>query len=251
MSSSTFAIPEHSLVLVTGANGFVGSHTAREFLKRGFRVRGTVRDLSRAAWLVNDVLKSYADIGDFELVEVKDFTAEHAFDEAVKGVSAIAHIATVTSFDPNPHNVVPQTVAGVVSLLKAALKQPEVKEFVFTSSIVAAALPAPGVVTHVDENSWNEAALELAWAPPPYTADRGMIVYMASKVEAEKALWEFGKRERPHFNLNIVSPAAILGEPLHATHIDGPAAWAKWLYEGELERLTSVASREFITKMLA
>ena len=37
------------LVLVTGATGFVGKWTVIELLKRGYAVRGTIRDNSRAA----------------------------------------------------------------------------------------------------------------------------------------------------------------------------------------------------------
>ena len=35
-------------VLVTGASGFIGSHTVLEFLNNGYEVRGSIRDLARA-----------------------------------------------------------------------------------------------------------------------------------------------------------------------------------------------------------
>jgi nucleoside-diphosphate-sugar epimerase len=41
------AIPKGSLVLVTGVNGFIGSHVADQFLAAGYRVRGTARDLRK------------------------------------------------------------------------------------------------------------------------------------------------------------------------------------------------------------
>jgi nucleoside-diphosphate-sugar epimerase len=39
----------NELVLVTGGSGFVGSHTIAQLLHGGFRVRTTVRNLSRAS----------------------------------------------------------------------------------------------------------------------------------------------------------------------------------------------------------
>lgn len=45
MSSSTSTSP---IVLVTGANGFVGAHVTLAFLKAGWRVRGTTRSQDKA-----------------------------------------------------------------------------------------------------------------------------------------------------------------------------------------------------------
>jgi nucleoside-diphosphate-sugar epimerase len=112
MAESLTTIPKGSWVLVTGANGFVASHVVQQFLKRGYKVRGTVRDVGKSAWLVHDVFKSYADNGDFELVSVPDLGARNAFDDSVKGMSAIIHVASITSFSPDPNEVIPQTIAG-------------------------------------------------------------------------------------------------------------------------------------------
>ena len=226
-------IPKGSWVLVTGVTGYVASQVAKAFLERGYKVRGTVRDLKRAAWLVDDVFKTYASRGDFELSLVPDMAADHAFDTAVKGVSAVAHVASITTWDTDPNKVIPQTVRGAVSVLEAAQREPSVREFVYTSSIVAAAIPAPGDTTHVTRDTWNEAAVQLAWAPPPYEQNRGEIVYMASKTEAEKAVWKFVEEKKPHFTVNSVAPSTIMGEPLHKSHIESSASWLKLLYDGK------------------
>lgn len=215
MSSPTTAIPDGSRILVTGATGFVGSHVVKQLLQRGYKVRGTVRDLTQATWLVRDQFKKYVESGKFELVAVPDLAVEGAFDEAVKGVSAIIHIATIVTFDPNPNNVIPQAVAGVKSILKAAAQEPSVKRFVFTSSIVAARIPMVGDDTRVVRDTWNDAAVQAAWAPPPYEASRGMYTYAASKVAAEKELWKFVDEQKPHFAVNVIAPSGITGEPLH------------------------------------
>ena len=238
MSSPATTIPVGSWVLVTGATGFVASHVTRQFLKRGYKVRGTVRDLTQASWLVDDGhFKSYAENGDLELVVVPDLAADGAFDQAVKGVSAIAHIATIATFDPNPNNVVPPTVAGVTSILKAAAKEESVREIVFTSSIMAAILPLAGDDTRVDRNTWNEAAVQAAWAPPPYEPSRSMLTYAASKVAAEKEVWKFVEENKPHYTVNVICPSGITGEPLHKRHAEPPTHWVTTVFKGDTASL--------------
>lgn len=70
------------------------------------------------------------------------------------------------------------TIAGVTNLLEAATKEPSVREFVLTSSLVSATIPIPGNTTRVEKDTWNDVVLELAWAPPPYEPERGGIVYV-------------------------------------------------------------------------
>lgn len=242
MVEPTAHIPKGSWVLVTGVNGFVASHVAREFLRRGYKVRGTVRDVEKSSWLVQDVFKSYTDDGNFELVVVPDLAVENAFDDAVKGVSAVAHVATITSMSPNPHEVIPQAIAGTNSIMHAALKEPSVKTFVFTSSVNAATMYVPGNSTHVTQDTWNDEVVKLAWAPPPYDSSRSMIVYAASKVEAEQAMWKFVAERKPHFRVNSVSPTCIMGEPLNKKHLETPYAYIKSLCDGNVAFLAPMPS---------
>lgn len=80
------AVPKGSTVLVTGANGLLGSHTADQFLEHGYKVRGTVRDAEKNAWLQALFDNKYGK-GSFELFEVPDLTVDGAFHEAVKGLA--------------------------------------------------------------------------------------------------------------------------------------------------------------------
>jgi nucleoside-diphosphate-sugar epimerase len=83
-SVEDWAIPKGSTVLVTAANGFIGSHIADQFLHHGFKVRGTVRNVDKNAWLTSTFDKKYGS-GRFELWNISDMAAEGAFDDAVKG----------------------------------------------------------------------------------------------------------------------------------------------------------------------
>ncbi|KAK2772551.1 aldehyde reductase ii [Colletotrichum kahawae] len=236
MSSPQTVIPQGSWVLITGATGHIAAHTVKQFLQRGFKVRGSVRDLEAAKWLNQDTFKSFADRGDLELVHVPDLGAKHAFNEAIKGVSAIVHIASILSFSTSPQEVIPPVVESVTSILDAASRESSVKSFVYTSSIAAAVDITPGSrAQHAGRDAWNEKAVEIAWGPPPHPENHWHMVYQASKVEAEKAVWDFVKKQSPHYNVNVVSPATVLGEALHQKHLLSPYPWLKNLYYGNAE----------------
>ena len=247
MAEPAATLPKGSWVLVTGITGLVASHVAKQFLDRGYKVRGTVRDLVKASWLRDDLFKSHAEKGNLDLVVVSDLGADNAFDDAVKGMSAIIHLATVVDLDPDPNHVVPRTVRAVTSILSAALNEPSVKEFVYTSSYSAAATPIPGQNTHVERDTWNEFAVQLAWAPPPYTPERGFLVYVASKVAAEKEVWKFVEEKSPSFTVNVISPSAILGQPLNKHHAESNGAWIKLLLYGQTEVVSQLAQSKFVS----
>ncbi|KAK5991541.1 Aldehyde reductase 2 [Cladobotryum mycophilum] len=227
MTSPSASIPTGSWVLVTGANGYLAAQVVKHFLERDYKVRGTVRDVAKASWLVDDVFKSYADRGDFALVVVEDFAASHAFDDAVKGVSAVIHVASIMTFDPDAQNVIPYALAGTTGILEAALSEPSVKEFVYTSSIAATTMPFPGNPTHVGKDTFNDMAVTAAWAPPPWEPHQGFLVYWASKVESEKAVWRFVDEKKPNFTVNVVVPAMIIGEQLDISHVNANPCFPK------------------------
>lgn len=82
-------MPARPLALVTGATGFVATEVVLALLDAGFDVRGTCRSQDKAnAWSrANPAAK-------IEWTLVENIEAKGAFDEAVKGVSHIAHVAS-------------------------------------------------------------------------------------------------------------------------------------------------------------
>ena len=74
------------LVLVSGANGFLGSNIVKSLLDQGARVRGTVRSENSAKGLKSSFQKA---IGSkhLEIVYVPDITLSGAFDESLQGKS--------------------------------------------------------------------------------------------------------------------------------------------------------------------
>ncbi|KFY76595.1 hypothetical protein V499_03802 [Pseudogymnoascus sp. VKM F-103] len=215
-------IPKGSLVLVTGANGLLGSHVAKQFLEYGYKVRGAVRDTTKSSWMLELFQKDYGK-DSFELIQVDDLTAKGAFDEAVKG-----------------NKVIPFAVDFAVNALRAAYKEPSVKRFVFTSSSTAAVVPSPdSPPANITEDSWTDFIVAAAWADPPYTRERAMATYAASKNRAEKAVWEYhqeNRQERPDLTVNTVLPNFNFGRSLDREKQGYPSSsgLAPSLFRGEV-----------------
>jgi len=241
-------LPQGSTVLVTGANGFIGSHIIDQILKLGYNVRGTVRDPKKNAWVQEYFDKKHG-TGRFSLVQVTDFTKPGCFDEAVKGVDAVAHVASDLNFQTDANAVVTPMVNAVKSLLEAASKEPKVKSVVLTSSSTAATAPKPNVKFSVDKNTWNEEDVKLAWAEKFDDENRRKwAVYGASKTQGEQALWEFVKEKKPHFKANTILPNANYGPILDpANQSASTGGWITAILKGGVEGLAkSIPPQYFV-----
>lgn len=163
----------------------------------------------------------------------------------IAGVSGIAHVASNLSFDPDPHKVIPEVLAGVKSLLKSAAAEPSVKRFVYTSSSAATTLSAPETKKHIDTHTWNEEAIAKAWAPPPYEKERAPAVYAASKTEAEKAVWKFVEEEKPGFVANAILPNCNFGKILVKGMRASTGGFVTALWNGNTAPLKEFPARMF------
>ncbi|KAI1448582.1 NAD(P)-binding protein [Annulohypoxylon stygium] len=215
---SELAIEPGSLVLVTGANGFIAGHIVDQILQHGYRVRGTVRDVSRDQWLTGHFEEKYGP-GKFELVEVSDMLADGVFDKVLKGVSGLVHVATPVLKSPDPNAIIPSVVAIMTRLLEAAAKGPGIKRVVLTSSSAACASLDGTQVFAINSEMWNEASVEAAYAPPPYEGPQRIgAVYAASKTRQEQAAWNWVREHKPSFVFNAVLPNANLGPSIDVVH---------------------------------
>ncbi|KIP03371.1 hypothetical protein PHLGIDRAFT_94911 [Phlebiopsis gigantea 11061_1 CR5-6] len=200
-------------VLVTGANGYIALWVVRSLLEKGYSVRGTVRSESKIAHL-KDTFKSYG--AQLEVIVVSDIAKDGAFDDAVKGVDAIAHTASpFHTKATHPDELVVPAVRGTLSILQSALAHgAAVKRVVITSSTAAVVYPTPQprVFTEADWNDASMRAIETQGA-----AANPVEMYRASKGFAERAAWKFVEENKGKiaWDLAVLNPPFVYGPVLH------------------------------------
>lgn len=160
------------------------------------------------------------------------------------GVHAVAHAASVLTFDKDASKVVPDTVASVTSILTSCLNEPSIKAFVYTSSSVAVVRAVANVKRTIDANTWNEEDAKEAWKPESeWQENHEWIVYGASKIEAEKALWKFRHEKKPSFTVNSVLPSTNFGPVISKDMVSSTANFLKMIYHGTILPLQGVKPR--------
>jgi nucleoside-diphosphate-sugar epimerase len=128
--------------------------------------------------------------------------APNAYDQAARDCVGVIHCASVTTFSPDPTEVITPSIAGALNALKAAAKETLVKRFVHCSSTAAAVSSDHGGRGVVSSDSWNMSSFLAAWQGPPYTIGRAWDVYCASKLQTEQAMWRWYQDNQPLFALN-------------------------------------------------
>lgn len=182
-----------STILVTGANGLIGSAIVRELLANGHRVRGLRRadsDLQllglqeqAVEWVEGDVL----DV----------FSLEKAFE----GVSHVIHTAAIVSFLPRDRDqMYAINVGGTANVVNVALNT-DVQKLAFVSSIAALGRPDPRMI---DKNKPTLINEDQKWEESPSNSHYGKSKYLA-----ELEVWR-GVAEG--LSAVVVNPSMVLGE---------------------------------------
>ena len=188
-------------VLVTGATGFIASHTILALINKGYDVRGTARSASKAEQL-NATLSAYSGKPvQIELVSA-DLTKDDGWAEAMDGVTYLQHLASPipSNLPKDPNDLIIPAKEGALRALKAA-KAAGVKRAVMTSSMASIAY------------GWGDnrpATLdESHWSNPDNIKDN--TAYTRSKTIAEKAAWDYVASDGAGLELATINPVAVLG----------------------------------------
>jgi nucleoside-diphosphate-sugar epimerase len=226
-------LPPSSLVLVTGVNGLIASHAADALLSAGYHVRGTVRSATRSAYLTT-LFNTRHGPNRFTLHEIPDVTLPGAWDAAVSGVAAIAHVVgAVDLYVQDPDGAAKEEVRWQVGLLEAAERAGTVRSVVFTSSAWAAWTPAAGRKVVLTGESWNEEAVGLARDTGVEAGKKGLAGFMAYKTLVEKGVWEWVREWNPRFAFNTLLLDTVIGECLDPVNqgIPSTAGMVHWVWE--------------------
>jgi NAD dependent epimerase/dehydratase len=128
------SIKAGATILVTGADGFIGSHLTEALVRQGYKVRAFVyyNSFNSWGWLDNcdeDVK------GNFE-VFAGDIRDPHGVKEAMKGCEAVLHLAALIAIPfsyHSPDSYVDTNIKGTLNVLQAA-RELGVKRVIHTST---------------------------------------------------------------------------------------------------------------------
>ncbi|RSH85395.1 hypothetical protein EHS25_004791 [Saitozyma podzolica] len=216
MSFTFKRIEPGSLVLVTGATGLIGSSVAVLLLDSGYKVRAATRSVEKQKPF-QQMLESNYGKDAIEFVGVKDYTDPAAWDEILKDVQGVIHLASDLSFSPKYEEVVPTVEALTKTFINATSKASSVKSVVLTSSRIAAYDPVFGQDLNVTVNDWADYHIDNAKAIKQDDPMAPIAIYAASKVVGEHMAWDFVKHNRPHFAFNTVLPEFVAGPVANPT----------------------------------
>ncbi|GKT60965.1 3-beta hydroxysteroid dehydrogenase [Colletotrichum tofieldiae] len=204
------------LLLITGVTGHVGFAVLTHALRAGHTVRCAVRSEAKAAFIRSRPQIRALDLPRARLnfAIVPDITADGAYDDAIRGVSSVIHVAsplaTADSVPRDQHQeyFIQPAVRGTLGMLEAAKRAGTVRRVVITSSVVALA--------SVEEMEGRERRTtpvqpeeRAGFKPEPYESE--FAAYAASKVAALKGAEAWLARERPAFDVVHLHPSFVLG----------------------------------------
>jgi len=200
-----------STVLVTGGSGFIASHTILQLLAAGYKVRTTVRNLSREGEVLVMLRNGGAEPGEQLSFVAAELMTDAGWPAAVSGCEYVLHIASpFPSQVPKDENelIVPAR-DGALRMLRAS-RDAGVKRVVLTSSFAAIGYGHTERAEPFTEKDWTN----------PDGAD--VMPYTKSKTLAERAAWDFIVREGAGLELAVVNPVGVFGPvlgPDYATSI--------------------------------
>lgn len=188
-----------SPILVTGASGFLAIHTIVQLLQQGYKVRGTIRSLSKEAE-VRKTISKYVHANDRLEILPADLEQDSGWDEAMRDVEYVLHVASpFPLFEPKHEDelIIP-AVQGTLRVLRAANKA-KVKRVVQVSSNAAISSGHEGENKTFTEEDWTN--LDKVGA------------YPKSKTLAERAAWDFinSAENTNQMELATINPPYILG----------------------------------------
>ena len=194
-------------VLVTGASGFIAIHCTIKLLEEGYRVRGTLRSMSRETELRKTLAKFVDADNRLEFVQA-DLLDDKGWNEAVQGCKYVLHLASPFPLHmPKDENeLIRPARDGVLRVLKAAADN-GIRRVVLTSSTAAVAYGNAGEKRAFDESDWS------------VVDGPGINPYQKSKTLAERAAWDFmdALPEENPMELVVINPGYVLG-PLPDTN---------------------------------
>ncbi|KAF9889077.1 methylglyoxal reductase (NADPH-dependent) gre2 [Aspergillus nanangensis] len=201
-------------VLLTGANGFIGSHILDALLRHGLQVTAVVRSELKATQVRRDFPATEDQLN---FVIVPDISAPGAYTKILKAdpsVQYIIHTASPLNYSlgKTVEDFVNPAVRGTREILEAAAQYGcNVQRVVVTGSFAAIGNPEDmqGGGKVYTSQDWNPVTAEKLDARNP------RLAYWFSKTLAERAAWAFMDECKRSFDLVVLNPPMVYGPLRH------------------------------------
>lgn len=193
-------------VLVTGGTGFIAQYCILALLSRGYRVRTTVRSLTREAEVRAQLKAGGAEPGERLSFVTADLADDAGWAQAAAGCTYVLHGASPTPSGTyaSDEEWVRPAVDGNLRVLRAA-RDAGARRVVLTSAFGAICAGHRAIGRPFDETDWSDLS-GTVWP------------YQKSKTLSERAAWDFIAREGGGLELSAINPVAVLGPALGADY---------------------------------
>ncbi|KAJ1475286.1 hypothetical protein T484DRAFT_1968579 [Baffinella frigidus] len=207
---------KETVVLVTGASGWVGGHVAKALTDAGYSVRAAVRDPTAAK------VAFLTDMG-CALVSIPDLLGDEGWAEAMAGCAGLAHVASPieTSGKGDADVLTRQAVEGTERALRFAALAGTVTRVVVTATMASIC------------GSQREANPEHQWSEADHN-DAPSSAYSKSKTAAEATVWELADKYKDKFSVCTVHPAVVLGTLLPAQPVSSTMSVVQGFAKGQV-----------------
>ena len=200
---------------VVGATGFVGSHVTRELLMKGYRVRATCRDPTKAEWLKTLLPDSKIELVPLTL-KPEGFPVEDSPLDAI--VSGCKGVFMCSGYEKQEQSTIDFMVNAGIAVLRAAIKNNDRTAVVLCSS--TGSTNPPGAVADALKNELD------FWSDPDFQKSKGKFSPAAKTLMEIEALKFVGRNQKnevvdeaaaakaANVRLCIMNPSLILGPQL-------------------------------------
>ena len=195
-------------VLVTGASGYIALHCILGLLKKGFKVKGSLRNLSREGEVKESLGTNFKN-ENLEFCTL-NLLNDEGWEEAASDCDYLVHIASPCCIEEpkNEEDIIDPAVEGTLRALKAAHKS-KLKKVVLTSSMGAIAYGHNK--SYCDHTDWTDTS-------------KNVGAYIKSKTIAEKVAWNFvNNQTEDSLIMTTIHPGMVFG-PLLSNDIEGISA---------------------------
>ena len=190
-------------VLVTGGSGYLGGWCIVELLRRGYRVRTTIRNPAREPE-VHAAVAAEVDPGHHLTIHAADLLTDEHWDNVDRRLRLrpARRLTLPTLAAEGRGRADPPGARGNLRVVGKALDH-GVERVVVTSSIAAIRLARGSDKQVLDEEDWTNPD------------DESLTPYVRSKAIAERAAWDLARERGAEERLAVVNPGAIIGPVLH------------------------------------